>query len=148
MRQGGWRRLGKTPSPVQTWCVYTPSVSLWWHMKWTTFISAILALFVLLIAGWSCYIGYLTKARDRACLVSALDNRKDISSPISMELQDVINDYSSQNGGIGLQVTVIFWDKTSWDGVAGNASIGDQCPMTLQHHLLSEASPSYSQPRW
>ena len=104
-------------------------------MKWTTVFSWTLVFFVLMIVGWWCYIGYLTKVRNRACLVSAPQNQLGTSSPIGIELQDVINDYSSRNQGIGLQVTVIFPEDGTWNGVAGFADIGDQCPMTLQHHL-------------
>ena len=104
-------------------------------MKSTTFLSLTLALFVLLITGWFCYIGYLTKARNRGCLVNPLENQQETSTPINIELQKVINDYSIQNGDVGLQVTVIFPDQAFWNGGAGYTDIGDRCPMTLQHHL-------------
>jgi D-alanyl-D-alanine carboxypeptidase len=52
-----------------------------------------------------------------------------------MELQDVLNAYSAQKGGVGLQATVIFPDGQPWNGVAGYADIDKQCAMTLSHHL-------------
>ena len=104
------------------------------HVKRTTFLLPFVV-FVLLITGWLGYISYLTKARNRACLVFTPENQRDSSSPISIELQDVINNHSSQNGDVGLQVTVISSDDVFWNGVAGYADPGNRCPMTLQHHL-------------
>jgi D-alanyl-D-alanine carboxypeptidase len=104
-------------------------------MKWTTFLSFTLIALVLFLAGWLSYIGYLTKTRNRACLVFTPENQRDTHSPIGIEFQGVINDYSSRNGGVGLQVTIIFPDDVIWNGVAGYADLGNRCPMTLQHHL-------------
>lgn len=103
--------------------------------KWAILLFWVFALFALLITGWLGYTGYLTKVRNRACAASTGENQRDTSSPLIVELQGVIDDYSDQNGDIGLQATVIFPDGTSWNGVAGYADIGDQCPLTLQHHL-------------
>lgn len=68
-------------------------------------------------------------------MVGTLKNHQETGSYIDTELQDVINDYSSQNGDVGLQVTVISSDDVIWHGVAGYADLGNHCPMTLQHHL-------------
>jgi hypothetical protein len=44
------------------------------------------------------------------CCVNTLENQEDNSSSMSMELQEVLNAYSTQKGGVGFQVTVIFSD--------------------------------------
>jgi D-alanyl-D-alanine carboxypeptidase len=52
-----------------------------------------------------------------------------------MELQDVLNEYSTHKGSVGLQVTVIFPDGQTWNGVAGYADTAHPCRLTLDHHL-------------
>ncbi|HLO14055.1 MAG TPA: serine hydrolase domain-containing protein, partial [Anaerolineales bacterium] len=104
-------------------------------MKWTTLLSLTFVILVLLVTGWLSYIGYLAKVRNRACLESPIENEGGTNSSIDRELQGVINDCSAQNGGIGLQVTVIFPDRTTWNGTSGYADLAVQCPLTLSHHL-------------
>ncbi|HLO13875.1 MAG TPA: serine hydrolase domain-containing protein [Anaerolineales bacterium] len=106
-----------------------------WSSKWQTSLLITFGIFVLLIGGWLGYITVLTKERNRACRVSTLDNQGDNSSSTRMRLQDVLNEYSTQKGGVGLQVTVMFPDGQTWNGVAGYADMAHPCPLTLDHHL-------------
>lgn len=62
----------------------------------------------LIIAIWLGYIACLTIKENRACQGSQIEDQVYKLSPKYAELQGVINEYSVQKGGIGLQVTVIF----------------------------------------
>jgi hypothetical protein len=104
-------------------------------MKWQASLLITFGIFVFFIGGWLGYITFLTKERNRACRINTLENQGDKSSTRSMKLQHVINDYSTQKGGIGLQATVIFPDGQTWNGEAGYADIAHQCSLTLDHHL-------------
>ncbi len=104
-------------------------------MRRTTSLLLTLGIFAVLIGGWLGHITALTKARNRACRESTMQNQADNNSSSSKQLQDIFNDYSNQKGGIGLQVTVIFPDGRTWNGVAGYADIAHQCSLTRDHHL-------------
>lgn len=104
-------------------------------MKSTTLLVLAFIVLMLLIGGWLGYIGFLTKARNRACHVSAMENLEDNSSSTSIAFQNVLNHHSTQNDEVGLQVTVIFSDGRSWNGAAGYADIAQHCPLALNHHL-------------
>ena len=50
-------------------------------------------------------------------------------------MQRVMDEYSKERDGIGLQVTVILSDGTQLNGSSGFASRETECPITRKHHL-------------
>ncbi len=84
---------------------------------------------ILLLPVWLGYASFLTTQNDRACDSTA--EQTSIVSP----LQSMLNDYSKERGGVGLQVTVIFPDGSQWDGSSGFASRERKCLATSQHHF-------------
>lgn len=82
-------------------------------MKSTSLLVLAFIVLMLLIGAWLGYIGFLTKARNRACHISAMEYLGDKSSSTSIAFQNVLNDFSTQNDEVGRQVTVMFSDTRS-----------------------------------
>ncbi len=90
---------------------------------------------VLIFIGWISYVCYLTTREDRACRVGINVTNEYIDEGNYNELQRVLDNYSAQNGKVGLQATVIFSDGTTWSGTSGYASREKECLLTIEHHL-------------
>lgn len=97
-------------------------------------LMVIIILLVLFPVTWLGYVSALSKNNETACYkVSTVSVE---SGYVENELlQSVLDNYSSQNGNVGLQATVIFPDNTIWSGTAGYANRSDQCLLTRNHHL-------------
>lgn len=91
----------------------------------------IFLILIILAASWTGYISFLTKRNNRACLKVPDLETADSDAP----LQTVIETYSDEGGGTGLQASVIFPDGSAWSGASGFADHRRECPMTLGHHL-------------
>ncbi len=104
-------------------------------LKVTFPLTVILIAICLALACWMGTVAYLTQRENHACQESANVNQGSTLSPKNAELQKIIDEYSAQNGGVGLQLTVITPDDLAWSGAAGYADIGNKCPMTSRHHL-------------
>ncbi len=89
--------------------------------------SAALLLTVFL-SVWIGYISRLTTQNERACGATA---DAESESP----LQRVLDEYSKERGGVGLQATVILPDGTPWKAAAGLASREKKCPASTEHHF-------------
>ncbi|MFZ6026815.1 MAG: serine hydrolase domain-containing protein [Chloroflexota bacterium] len=93
----------------------------------------ILAVTILPVTGWLGTVAYLTRQYDRACLPSG--NSSPRPEKRFVELQRILDTYSAEHGGVGLQATLIGPDGETWRGAAGYASHEKRCPLTLEHHL-------------
>ncbi len=87
-----------------------------------------LLLAFLLPAVWFGNAYRLTTQNDRACGV--ITEAKSESS-----LQRVLDEFSKERGGVGLQATVILSDGTQWNSAAGFASRERECPASAEHHF-------------
>jgi len=104
-------------------------------LKVLRIVSIMFALLVLLLVGWLGYVSYLTMQNDRACGGQITMIKESNYTQEDEELQRVLDNYSGERRGVGLQVTVIFPDGTVWSGVSGYANHKKKCPLTLDHHL-------------
>ncbi|MBN1977725.1 MAG: beta-lactamase family protein [Anaerolineae bacterium] len=95
-------------------------------------VSAPLAL---LLLGWVGYVHYLTVQEESACVTAVGDLAENDNMVKAKELQDVLNRYSDERDGVGLQATVVQPDGAVWSGVSGYANREKRCPMTHNHHL-------------
>lgn len=100
--------------------------------RWV-FVTVLVA--ALVAGGWLGRVLHLTTAHDTAC-ESDVDARTELGGARSgEELARVLERYSAQRNGVGLQATVIFADGGTWSGTAGAANHADRCPLTLDHRL-------------
>lgn len=92
-------------------------------------IAIVTALSVALsFAGWGSYVAILTARNVSACEVSGTDQTDE-------QLNRVLGVYSRDNGGVGLQASVVLPDGTQRTAVAGYADHGERCLLTPRHHL-------------
>ena len=86
------------------------------------------ALLILLPAVWFGNVFRLTTRNDRACGAA-------VEAASKPPLQRVLDEYSAERGGAGLQATVILPDGSQWDASAGFASRERGCPASAEHHF-------------
>ena len=92
--------------------------------------------FALLVAvtGFGVYLKILAVRNDTSC-VSNIPVQGDDNLAFADQLQTVLDQYSQENGHVGLQATLILPNGNTWSGVSGYANDARECPMTLAHHL-------------
>lgn len=92
----------------------------------------LLALAALAFFGYAGYLLWLPAGAGTAYLQPL---EPAASFPGSERLQQVLDAFSAEHGGVGLQASLILPDGRVWTGVAGNANHEHRYPMTPAHHL-------------
>ncbi|HEY8531326.1 MAG TPA: serine hydrolase domain-containing protein [Limnochorda sp.] len=98
-------------------------------------IRAFLGLAALAALAFLGYAGYLLFAPSRASTAYLPPQAPVAGFPASERLQQVLDGYSAELGGVGLQATLILPDGRVWTGVAGNANHERGYPLTPDHRL-------------